>query len=195
MKNISVSQNSINDVGTIETETVFTPFDIDYRLLQGCDSNSLNKKISPAINTYSAQMDVRPSEGAIPPVERPLDFVDSKSNSKPLRLSCPRTNEVDFPLMEKSAESLSSDADPSFPGDLQLSPPTMTSTPSGTVEPGGVNIQREIRILRQNSQQYMDEIESARNAVVRTQSGMVAGFAAIVLFTSWIFYRQIRRAT
>lgn len=191
---ISVSQSSINDDKAIETETVFTPFDVDYRLLQGFDSNSVNKRISPAINGNSAPNDVRPSERTMPE-ERLLDFVDSKANSKPLRLSCPRTDGAGSPLLEKSAVYLSPDADPDFPGDLLLSPPGMTSTPSETVVPDGPNIQREVRILRHNSQQYMDEMESAHRAVVWTQSGIVAGFAAIVLFTSWIFYRQIRRAS
>lgn len=95
-------------------------------------------------------------------------------------------------FVEPSTEVDSSSADLSLQEKAPLQGMTV-ATPPDTDQPPDQSIEGDIVLLRQNSQQYMDEMESARRTVALTQSGAFVGLALLTLLASWLVYQRFRR--
>lgn len=168
--------NSISDIG-VETVTVSTPLDGDFRL-----SEEIYTNYPPRVESSSVY-DVRTSE--LSDVRTSGETVDSENDpeifgSLSMDSSCLRASE---------GISSSSEAGTEFvPGSLLLLSPADVVQPKND---GGA----EAEFLRQDSQQYVDEMDAVQSTVAWSQPGAVAGFVLMAVLISWILYQRVRRTT
>lgn len=157
--------------------TVSTPLDGDFRL-----SEEIYTNYPPRVESSSVY-DVRTSE--LSDVRTSGETVDSENDpeifgSLSMDSSCLRTSE---------GNSSSSEAGTEFvPGSLLLlSPADVVQSKND----GGA----EAEFLRQDSQQYVDEMDAVQSTVAWSQPGAVAGFVLMAVLISWILYQRVRRTT
>lgn len=161
--------------------TVSTPLDDDFRLSQEFYSNFPRVESSPPVYDIrnSELSDIRTS-GETADTENDPEIFGSVSMDSP----CLRTSEDNSSSSETGTEFVPADADP---GSLLL------LSPANVVQ--SKNDGTEAEILRQNSQQFVDEMDAVQSTVVWSQPGAFAGFVLMAVLISWILYQRVRRTT
>lgn len=177
-------------------DTSLSSTDIDFKLIPEFNCSSTDGVES---NTSAAVLEATPfrdsavgsessQETFLPDGQVLVDSIHRTTESSSPDPSTEVYSSADIILQENtSSQEIPTSPDPDQPEMTVPTSPDPDQLPNQSIE-------GDIVLLRTNSQQYMDEMESARRTVALTQSGAFVGLALLTLLASWLLYQRFHRA-